>query len=297
MLLCGLCRISRLLKLYCVIMPLNVGILYIVATPIGNMEDITFRAVRLLGEVSLVAAEDTRTARQLLNRYNVKANLTSYHEHNKQEKLQTILDHCQVGDVALISEAGMPGISDPGYELVRAAIEQGITVIAIPGPSAIVAAVSVSGLPSDRFMYLGFLPRKSGERKRFLQDVADVQCSLVCFESPHRLFEALQDIIKVLGNRKMAVCRELTKMHEEIFRGMADDALNHFQQPRGEFTLVIEGCTEQKSKGIDEKIAADLYNLYRRGLGAKESVTILSESSGISRKKLYEYWLQLTKGE
>lgn len=278
-------------------MLLNVGILYIVATPIGNMEDITFRAVRLLGEVSLVAAEDTRTARQLLNRYNVKANLTSYHEHNKQEKLQTILDHCQVGDVALISEAGMPGISDPGYELVRAAIEQGITVIAIPGPSAIVAAVSVSGLPSDRFMYLGFLPRKSGERKRFLQDVADVQCSLVCFESPHRLFEALQDIIKVLGNRKMAVCRELTKMHEEIFRGMADDALNHFQQPRGEFTLVIEGCTEQKSKGIDEKIAADLYNLYRRGLGAKESVTILSESSGISRKKLYEYWLQLTKGE
>jgi 16S rRNA (cytidine1402-2'-O)-methyltransferase len=274
-----------------------VATLYVIATPIGNLEDITFRAVRLLGEVSLIAAEDTRTARQLLTRYNLKARITSYHEHNKKEKLDTILDHLRTGDVALISEAGMPGLSDPGYELIVAAINQQINVVPVPGPSAIVTAISVSGLPTDRFMYLGFLPRRSGERRRLLQEIADVSSSLICFESPHRICESLEDILKVLGDRKLAVCRELTKVHEEVFRGKVSDAIIYFQQPRGEFTLVLEGHHEGSSRDIDEKIMSDLYNLYRQGLGAKESVSMISETSGVSKRKLYECWLQMTKGE
>ncbi len=276
---------------------INVATLYIIATPIGNLEDITFRAVRLLGEVSLIAAEDTRTARQLLTRYNLKARITSYHEHNKKEKLNVILDHLRTGDVALISEAGMPGLSDPGYELITAAINQQVSVVPVPGPSAIVTAMAVSGLATDRFMYLGFLPRRSGERKRLLQEIVDIPCTLICFESPHRISESLQDILKVLGDRKLAVCRELTKVHEEVFRGKVSDAIMYFQQPRGEFTLVLEGRHEGSSRDIDEKIMSDLYNLYQQGLRAKESVSMISETSGISKRKLYECWLQMTKGE
>jgi len=278
-------------------MRLNVGKLYIIATPIGNLEDITFRAVRLLGEVSLVAAEDTRTARQLLSRYNIKANLTSYHEHNKREKLNKLMDHLKTGDIALISEAGMPGISDPGYELVQNAIKQQVTVIAIPGPSAVVTALAASGLPSDRFVYLGFLPRKHGERIRFLQNVVSESCSLICFESPHRLIESLRDIEKVLGDREIAVCRELTKVHEEIFRGNISDAILYFRQPLGEFTLVVKGFNELDARDVNEKILNDLYNLYRKGLKTKEAVAMISETSGISKKKLYECWLEMIKGE
>lgn len=223
--------------------------MYVVATPIGNLEDITLRALRILGEVELIAAEDTRTARKLLTKYNIGTRLTSYFEHNQKLKLSLLLDTLENADVALISEAGMPGISDPGYDLVRGAIKNGYKVIPVPGSSAVVAALAAAGMPADQFVFLGFLPRKPGERKRLLQSVSDESRTVVCFESPHRLLKALNDIRDELGDRRIAVCRELTKIYEEIFRGTVSEAIAYFLKPRGEFTLVIEGAGKLK-KGL-----------------------------------------------
>lgn len=216
--------------------------LYLVATPIGNLEDITRRALRVLSEVSLIAAEDTRKTRHLLITYGVKTPLLSYHDHNKRQRLPQLLRHLERADLALVSEAGMPNISDPGFELVREVVAQGIPVVAIPGPSAITTALAVSGLPTHRFHYLGFLPRKKGERRRLLAEVAPSKDTLVTFEAPHRILASLEDILAVLGDRRLAVCRELTKLHEEVFRGTVSQAREHFGQPRGEFTLVIAGA-------------------------------------------------------
>jgi 16S rRNA (cytidine1402-2'-O)-methyltransferase len=218
-------------------------ILYVIATPIGNLEDISLRALRLLREVKLIAAEDTRTTRRLLNFYNIKTPLTSYHEHSKRTKLDYLLDYLEKEDLALVSEAGMPGLSDPGYELIVAAIERGISVVPIPGASAVITALVVSGLPTDQFLYVGFLPRRKGQRQRLLSSIVDEQRTIVAFETPHRLSEALSDIEEVLGNRRLSVCRELTKVHEEIFRGRVSQAREHFREFRGEFSLVIEGKT------------------------------------------------------
>ncbi len=218
-------------------------ILYIIATPIGNLEDISLRALRLLREVKLIAAEDTRTTRRLLNTYNIKTPLTSYHEHSKRAKLDYLLDYLGKKDLALVSEAGMPGLSDPGYELIVAAIEHGISVVPIPGASAVITALVVSGLPTDQFLYVGFLPRRKGQRQRLLSSIVDEPRTIVAFETPHRLKEALSDIEGILGDRRLAVCRELTKVYEEIFRGRVSQAREHFIEPRGEFSLVIEGRT------------------------------------------------------
>jgi len=218
-------------------------VLYVIATPIGNLEDISLRALRLLQEVKLIAAEDTRTTRHLLNDHNIKTPLTSYHEHSKRAKLDYLLNYLEKEDLALVSEAGMPGLSDPGYELIVAAIERGISVVPIPGASAVITALVVSGLPTDQFIYLGFLPRRKGQRQRLLSSIVDEPRTIVAFETPHRLREALSDIEEILGNRRLSVCRELTKVHEEIFRGRVSQAREHFVEPRGEFTLVIEGKT------------------------------------------------------
>jgi len=218
-------------------------VLYVIATPIGNLEDISLRALRLLQEVKLIAAEDTRTTRHLLNAHNIKTPLTSYHEHSKRAKLDYLLNFLEKEDLALVSEAGMPGLSDPGYELIVAAIEHGISVVPIPGASAVITALVVSGLPTDQFIYLGFLPRRKGQRQRLLSSIVDEPRTIVAFETPHRLREALSDIEEILGNRRLSVCRELTKVHEEIFRGRVSQAREHFVEPRGEFTLVIEGKT------------------------------------------------------
>jgi len=218
-------------------------VLYVIATPIGNLEDISLRALRLLREVKLIAAEDTRTTRRLLNAYNIKTPLTSYHEHSKKAKLDYLLDYLEKEDLALVSEAGMPGLSDPGYELIIAAIERGILVVPIPGASAVITALVVSGLPTDQFLYLGFLPRRKGQRQRLLSSIVDEPRTIVAFETPHRLRKALSDIEEILGNRRLSVCRELTKVHEEIFRGRVSQAREHFVEPRGEFSLVIEGKT------------------------------------------------------
>jgi 16S rRNA (cytidine1402-2'-O)-methyltransferase len=218
-------------------------VLYVIATPIGNLEDISLRALRLLQEVKLIAAEDTRTTRHLLNAHNIKTPLTSYHEHSKRAKLDYLLNYLEKEDLALVSEAGTPGLSDPGYELIVAAIEHGISVVPIPGASAVITALVVSGLPTDQFIYLGFLPRRKGQRQRLLSSIVDEPRTIVAFETPHRLGEALSDIGEILGNRRLSVCRELTKVHEEVFRGRVSQAREHFAEPRGEFSLVIEGKT------------------------------------------------------
>jgi len=270
--------------------------LYVVATPIGNLEDISLRALRLLGQVELIAAEDTRTTRRLLSAYKVPTPLTSYHEHNKRAKLGYLLDFLKDNDVALVSEAGMPGLSDPGYELIAAAVERGVNVVPVPGASAVVTAVAVSGLPASQFLYLGFLPRRQGPRRRLMNSLANASWTLVAFEAPHRLRKTLEDILTILGDRRLAVCRELTKVHEEIFRGGASQALLHFVQPRGEFTLVIEGKVQEEA-GPAEQVEKELYRLYRQGAGAKEAVSQVSATSGVPKRALYQAWLKLAKGE
>jgi 16S rRNA (cytidine1402-2'-O)-methyltransferase len=217
--------------------------LYVIATPIGNLEDISLRALRLLREVKLIAAEDTRTTRRLLTAYDIKTPLTSYHEHSKRAKLDYILDYLEKEDLALVSEAGMPGLSDPGYELIVSAIERGISVVPVPGASAVITALVVSGLPTDQFVYVGFLPRRKGQRQRLLNSISEERRTIVAFETRHRLTEVLNEIEEILGDRRLCVCRELTKVHEEIFRGRVSQAREHFAEPRGEFSLVIEGKT------------------------------------------------------
>jgi 16S rRNA (cytidine1402-2'-O)-methyltransferase len=265
--------------------------LYIVATPIGNLEDISFRALRVLREVALIAAEDTRKTRRILTAYGIKTPLTSYHEHSREAKLSYLLGRLEQGDVALVSEAGMPGISDPGYELVVSAIERDIPVVPIPGPSVLVTALAVSGLNASEFIYVGFLPRKKGQRRRLLEQVADEERTILALEAPHRVIAALGDILGVLGDRRIAVCRELTKVHEEIFRGTVSAALSHFREPVGEFTLVVEG----KAKGEKEVSASteeELRRLYQEGFSAKDAVSQVAKATGIGKRELYRLWIR-----
>ena len=273
--------------------------LYVVATPIGNLEDITLRALRVLREAGLIAAEDTRVTRRLLQRYEIRTPLTSYHEHNKLAKLPTLLAALSEKDVALVSDAGMPGISDPGYELVEAATEIGIPVVPVPGPSAITAALAVAGVAADQFVYLGFLPRRRGARRRLLESFAGERRALIAFETPHRLRDTLQDMVETLGERRMAVCRELTKLHEEVFRGTASEALEHFVEPKGELTLVIEGSAPAPadSPWPPEGARALASRLRADGKGAKEAVPQLAEESGLNRRDAYRLWLESAEHE
>jgi len=267
--------------------------LYVVATPIGNLEDISLRALRTLREVKLIIAEDTRKTKRLLNTHNIKTPTTSYHEHNKWTKLGYILSRLDGEDAALVSEAGMPGISDPGYELIVSASQRGIPIVPIPGPSVVITALVVSGLPAGRFTYIGFLPRRAGDRRRLLQSVADEHGTIIAFESPHRLPAALNDILQVLGDRKVAVCRELTKIHEEVFRGRISQAIEHFTEPRGEFTLVIEGKSEKDKPQLTEDIERRLHHMRLSGVTAKEAITKVAGDTGLSKKELYRAWLRL----
>jgi len=219
----------------------NVGILYIVATPIGNLKDFTYRAVETLQNVQLIAAEDTRHSRKLLQHYKIGTQTISYFEHNRFTRIPKIIETLHMGsDVAIITDAGTPGVSDPAYKLVRAAIEEGIRVEAIPGSSALLAALVSSGLPTDRFLFEGFIPSKKGRKKR-LESIQDDQATIVFFESPHRVVKTLKDIYEVLGDRPAVLARELTKLHEEIIRGTVSELLTYFTQksPRGECVLMI----------------------------------------------------------
>jgi len=267
--------------------------LYIVATPIGNLEDISLRALRTLKEVKLIAAEDTRKTRRLLTTYDIKTTMTSYHEHNKLTKLPYILSRLEDLDVALVSEAGMPGISDPGYELVVAASERGIPVVPIPGPSVVTTALAISGLATDRFTYLGFLPRRAGDRRRILDSIVDETGTIVLLEAPHRLLAALNDMLFILGDRRIAVCRELTKVYEEVFRGRISEAMEHFVEPRGEFTLIIEGKRGKDKPKVTEDIEKRLRNLHLSGVTAKEAISKLAGEPGLSKRELYRAWVRL----
>ena len=264
-------------------------VLYLVATPIGNMEDVTLRAVRVLKEVGLIAAEDTRKTRRLLTVHDIHTPLTSYSEKNKRTKLPNLIARLRETDVALVSDAGMPGLSDPGFELVVSAIAEGFTIVPVPGPSAVLTALVVSGLPVHRFTYLGFLPRKSGDRRRALTAVASERGTLVTFEAPHRLAHSLEDIERCLGDRRIAVCRELTKIHEEVYRGTVSAARQHFAEPRGEFTLVIEGAGEnQVVPCAPEDLVGEVEVLRRGGMRLKDAVVQVAGLRGISKRTLYQ---------
>lgn len=271
--------------------------LYIVATPIGNLEDISPRALRILREVSLIAAEDTRQTGKLLSHFDIHTPTTSYFEHNKLNKLDVILNRLETEDVALVSDGGFPGISDPGYELVRAAIARGITLTPIPGPSALLAALVVSGFATDAFVFIGFLPRKSGDRARLLAANAADARTLLCLESPHRLIESLQDIQRELGNRRIAVCRELTKLYEEIFRGTLAESITHFSasEVRGEITLVIEGRrAEDQAEAWDQtRIRHALADLIELGIERKEAAKQIAQRSGWERREVYKIATEL----
>ena len=267
------------------------GILYLVATPIGNLEDMSPRAVRILRESVLVAAEDTRHTGTLLKHFEIKSPLTSYFEHNKISKLDRILEALADGDVALVSDAGTPAINDPGYELVQAALASGFDVRPVPGPSAPISALAVSGLPTDSFLYLGYLPHKSSERRKAMGQVSDLTYTLIFLESPHRIVDSLADILSVLGDRRICVAREMTKMFEEFWRGPVSGAIEYFKskEPRGEFTLVIEGKkSEDRGRWTEEELQETIKKELQAGKSAKEISAELAEASGRNKKEVYD---------
>jgi 16S rRNA (cytidine1402-2'-O)-methyltransferase len=272
------------------------GTLYLVATPIGNLEDLSPRAARILSEASLIAAEDTRVTRKLLTHFDIHTPLTSYFEHNKLTKLDRILNGLNMGDVALVSDAGTPTINDPGYELVRAALGAGHTVSPVPGPSAAVAALAASGLPTDSFLYLGYLPRKSSERLTLANQVAYLNHTLIFLESPYRLLAALKDLQEGLGDRQIAIARELTKLHEEIWRGSISGARGYFtqNQPRGEFTLVIAGSrTEEGSTWTKDNVEIALKVGLRLGESPSALAGRVAQESGWERRDVYKFAVKL----
>jgi len=227
------------------------GVIYIVSTPIGNLEDITLRALKTLRDVDLIAAEDTRRTRKLLSRFDIHTPLVSYFEHNELKRLDEFLSHVKRGkDIALVSDAGTPGISDPGYRLIQEAIEREIPVIPIPGPSAAIAALSIAGLPTDSFAFVGFLPKKGGKRRKLLDKLADSMWTSILYESPHRLMATLEDLLVACGDRQIAVTRELTKAFEEVIRGTISEVIDILKGKRikGEITLVLGGKERKRSK-------------------------------------------------
>lgn len=273
----------------------RVGTLYLVATPIGNLEDITLRALRVLGEVELIGAEDTRHTRKLLDRYQIDTPVVSYHEHNKQARLDRMLQALSAGDVALVSDAGTPGLSDPGYELVRAAVSSGHRVVPVPGPSAPIAALVASGLPTDAFVFLGYLPRRTAERRQLLERLARESRTMLAFEAPHRLQATLQDLEDAFGpGRPMAVARELTKVHEEIYRGDVQQARAHFESeaPRGEFTLVLGGAQPEEAWDEPSVRAALAANL-RSGMSRTDAARAVAGEAGWPRRKVYRLAMEL----
>ncbi len=271
----------------------SMPVLYIVPTPIGNLEDITLRALRVLEEVDLIAAEDTRVTRKLLTRYSISTPTTAFHDHNRAQKTPYLLDLLPERDIALVSDAGTPTLNDPGQQLVAAAANAGFAITALPGASAITTAVAISGIAVEGFVYLGYLPSRKAARARFLEGIASEPKTLVAFETPHRLTAALADVLAALGDRRIAACRELTKMHEEVFRGTVSEALDHFTEPRGEFTLVIEGADDTLSPVPKEDAKEILAHLKGQGASARDAIATATAATGLSRRELYSIWLTL----
>ncbi|MEE3006130.1 MAG: 16S rRNA (cytidine(1402)-2'-O)-methyltransferase [Chloroflexota bacterium] len=273
------------------------GKLYVVGTPIGNLEDLTPRAARILGEVSLIAAEDTRVTRRLLSHLGIHVPMVSYNEHNQHQRLPALLEDLGSGDLALVTDAGMPAVSDPGSDLVAQAAAAGFQVEAVPGVSAVTTALSMSGMSGDGFLFLGFLPRKARERRAKLEGLTESTHTLVVFEAPHRLKATLRDILAVLGEREMSVCRELTKLYEEVFRGTASEALAHFSDPRGEFVLVLRGVTPTAAASGPtddqlEEAGQRLASLRKDGVRAKDAVAQVSDALGMTKNRVYQMWVE-----
>jgi 16S rRNA (cytidine1402-2'-O)-methyltransferase len=278
-------------------MDANAGTLYIVGTPIGNLEDMTVRAVRILQTVDLIAAEDTRHTGKLLHHFQIKTPQISYHEHNRMIRVPELVAKLQQGlAIALVSDAGMPGISDPGYELVKACAEEGFTVVPIPGASAVIAALSASGLPSDRFIFEGFLPAKSQARRTHLESLQSESRTIVFYESPHRLRATLQDLADVLGgDRKITLARELTKLHEEFWRGTTAEAieLHTKREPQGEYTIVVAGAEAVKVVLSESALRSELQTLLNQGLSRSDASRQLAQQTSLPRRQIYQLALSL----
>jgi 16S rRNA (cytidine1402-2'-O)-methyltransferase len=270
--------------------------LYLVATPIGNLEDISFRALDILRSVRLIAAEDTRTTRHLLTHYQIDTPVAVYFEHSRPHQLERILEELSSGDVAVVSEAGTPGINDPGEPLVRRALERGHRVSPIPGPSAVLAALVASGIPANSFYYVGFLPREPQARRRFLRELESERETIVAFETPHRLLRALEDMEQVLGaDRRICAAREVTKVFQEFQRGTISQVREHFSrnEPRGEFTLVIEGCTGAKRRRPIERawnaeqVRQEVEKLTANGIPRTDAVKQVAHAANMDRRQVY----------
>ena len=273
--------------------------LYVVSTPIGNLEDITFRALRILSEVDVIVAEDTRVTKKLLQKYEIKSVLESYSNKDIKYKTAKLLRYLEKHDIALVTDAGTPAISDPGKDLIDQAITHGFTVVSVPGASSLTASASISGLDLSKFLYLGFLPSRPMARRKALLSVANSIYPLIIFESPHRLKNCLADMKVILGDRLLVICRELTKVHEEIFRGHITEAEKYFVNPIGEFTIIVKNEVDDIVKNIDQgilNVAEELMaKLKIRGLTSKDVIPYLAKLSKISRKTLYARWTDLAK--
>ena len=273
------------------------GVLYLCATPIGNLEDMTFRCVRVLKEVNLIAAEDTRNSIKLLNHFEIKTPMTSYHEYNKIEKGHKLVEKLLAGEsIALITDAGTPGISDPGEELVKMCHEAGVTVTAVPGPAACVTALTISGLPTRRFAFEAFLPTDKKELKRVLSEIEAETRTVVMYEAPHRLLKTLKLLLETLGNRRISVCRELTKRHETVFATTIEEAISYYeaQEPKGECVLVIEGKNpedireEEKARWEELSIEEHMELYLSKGMAKKEAMKQVAKDRGIGKREVYQ---------
>ena len=274
------------------------GKLYLCATPIGNLEDITLRVLRTLKEVDLIAAEDTRNSIKLLNHFDIKTPMTSYHEYNKIDKAYVLINKMQEGqNIALITDAGTPGISDPGEELVAMCYEAGIEVTSLPGPAACITALTLSGLPTRRFAFEAFLPADKKERKQILEELKNETRTIILYEAPHRLVRTLEELKETLGNRRMTLCRELTKKHETAFHSTIDDLILYYQteKPLGECVLVIEGRSrkemEEEQKASWEKITIEEHmELYEnKGYSRKEAMKLVANDRGMTKREVYQH--------
>ena len=278
------------------------GKLFICATPIGNLEDITYRVIRTLKEADLIAAEDTRNSIKLLNHYEIKTPMTSYHEHNKIEKARQLAARIHEGkNIALITDAGTPGISDPGEELVRICLEEGIEVTSIPGAAACITALTMSGLPTRRFAFEAFLPRDKKQRAGILNELKNETRTIVLYEAPHRLQSTLKELSEVLGNRRISICRELTKRHEEVVQSVLEDAAAYFQreEPRGEYVLVIQGksrdalIAEQQQKWQTLSLTEHMKYYTDQGITDKEAMKRVAGDRGVSKRDIYQELLKV----
>ena len=273
------------------------GKLFLCATPIGNLEDITYRVLRTLKEVDLIAAEDTRNSIKLLNHFEIKTPMTSYHEYNKIEKAYQLVDKMREGkNIALITDAGTPGISDPGEDLVRICYEEGIEVTSLPGPAACITALTMSGLPTRRFAFEAFLPRAKKERALVLEQLKKETRTIILYEAPHHLVKTLEELLEALGNRKIAVCRELTKRYEEKTLASISEVLDYYKEnePRGEYVLVLEGksfetIAEEEKKNWEAMTIEEHMAVYEgQGIDRKEAMKLVAKDRGVSKRDIYQ---------